>query len=108
MAVDYDSWKLASPYDDYSPSPSDEGYVHEDDLPNFDDTRDFLSGIVESLYKTGNVESLEHCLEELCAQYDVEFEPKVPQLETKNKNRLMHWYLGYQRATIENMNSTRR
>ena len=108
MAVDYDSWKTASPYDDYQLTLEDSGYVYKDNIPNFDDTRDFLSGIVESLYKTGDIETLENCLEELCFQYDVEFEHKVPQLETKNKNRLMHCYLGYQRATIENMNSTRR
>jgi len=108
MSVDYDSWKLASPYDDYEPDPSDYGLIREEDVPSLSDTQDFLKGIVEALYTKADVSQLEHCVEELCHLYDVEFEPKAPVIEEKNKNRLMHWYLGYQRATIENMNTIRR
>ena len=95
----YDDWKMIG-HEDY-PGPEDMGYVKAEDLPNFEDTRDFLLGIQEAIYKTGDIEILEHCLEELCHQYQVEFKPKAPQVETKNKNRLMHWYLGYQRASLD-------
>lgn len=101
--MDYDAWKT-TPDDWYDPpTPEDEGYVHEDDLPCFEDTRIFLKGICEALYETGDIKALEDCLEELCCQYETEFSPGEPKLEVKNKNRLMHWYLGYQRATIEHM-----
>jgi len=72
MSVDYDSWKLASPYDDYEPEP--EGWVREEDIPSQEDTRDFIKGVVEALYKTRDTGMLEHCLEELCHLYDVELE----------------------------------
>jgi len=102
MTVDYDSWRTASPYDDDQPEP--EGWVRVEDVQSEENTRDFLQGIVEAVYQTGDTEDLEHCLEELCAMYDVNINKSAPVLETKNKNRLMHWYLGYQRATIEQMN----
>ena len=101
MAIDYDSWKLASPYDYDEPTPADCGWVRKEDIPSAEDTQDFLKGIVEALYKTGNMSDLEHCVEELCGLHDVECEQNSPQVEQKNKNRLMHWCLGYQRATIE-------
>lgn len=99
MTVDYDSWKLESPYD----CPTLEGLsdVQRDDLPNFDDTRDLLKGIWEALYHTGDVEHLEKCLEELYCQFDLEFNLGSPQLESKHKNKLMSWYIGYQQATID-------
>lgn len=97
--IDYDSWKLSNRYEEIEPTP--EGWVREEELPNFNDTRDYLQGIMEALYKDGNVEKLEDCLEELCGLYDVEFKLGVPQLEKKNENQLMHWYLDYQRASIE-------
>lgn len=83
------------------PNPEDNGWVQEDSLPNFDDTKDFLKGIVESLYETGNVEQLEHCIEELCFQYDVKFKEKEPKLKNKEEDKLMNWYLGYQRNVID-------
>lgn len=112
MAVDYDSWKLASPYDDYTPTPEDDGYYHQDDLPDFDSCEDFLKGIIEAVYVTGDIKDLENCLDELTAQFSNQFDIKLPEsepiLEKKNKNRLMHWYLGYQRAHIDQMNNTER
>ena len=70
MAVDYDSWRTASPYDDYIQDP--EGWVREEDVPSLEDTQDFLGGIIEALQNKDN-NMLTHCLEELCHIYDVEY-----------------------------------
>lgn len=44
-------------------------------------TRDWVEALVEAVYQTGDVERLEHCLQELCFEYMVHFdrdlEPKV-------------------------------
>lgn len=56
----------------------DHGYVHEDDLPDFDKIKDHLRGVVESVYESGNLDSLEHCLEELCHQFDMHVPAKDP------------------------------
>ena len=69
-----------------------EGWVHEDELPNFADTRDFIKGILEVLYKTGDVHRLEDHVEELCNQFDVEFELNTPKLE-KTKHPLMEFHM---------------
>jgi uncharacterized protein (DUF1499 family) len=112
MAVDYDSWRISSPYDDYTPTHEDDGYFHKDDLPDFDDCEDFLKGIIEAIYVTGNVDDLENYLDKLSAQFVNQFNIKLPEsepiLEKKNKNRLMDWYLGYQRAHIDHMKYTER
>jgi len=108
MSVDYDSWKLSSPYDYDEPTPADFGWVHEDDLPEMAAVEDFLKGIYESLYVTGNVDKLEGCLEELFHQFDMKFELGKVQIEKKKQRDLMQWYLGYQRATMDQMNHTER
>jgi len=46
-------------------------YVHIDDLPDLDHAKDFLGGIVEAIYETGDLDLLQHCLEELCVILDV-------------------------------------
>lgn len=82
---------------DYNyPSLEDEGWIHKNNLPDFDDTKDFLKGIVESLYETGDMEQLKHCVGELCFQYDVKIEE-----EEKKEENLMDWYIGYQRQVID-------
>lgn len=91
-------------YDDYSHE-----YILKDDLPDLDSARDFLTGIQEAVYKTGDISSLENCLEELCAILDCTFiaskddEPKIRQ-----RSDLMQWYLGYQRATMDQVMKTNR
>lgn len=81
----------------------DLGYMRKEDVFNFEGARHFLEGIVKAVYETGDVYMLEHCLDELCYIMDVEQSDKDPQIEKKNENRLMHFYLGYQRAHIEQM-----
>lgn len=89
-------------------TPADYGWVHQDDLPDTDHCEDMLKGIIEALYVTGDVAALEDCLDELTGQFDMKLPESEPILEKKNKNRLMHWYLGYQRAHIDHMNNTER
>lgn len=64
---------------------------------------DMLTGVIECVFQSGDIDKLKDCLEELAAELDVKFPTTEPVLEKKNTNRLMHWYLGYQRAQIENM-----
>lgn len=61
----------------------DFGLMRKSDLPNFEDTQDYLEGVVKSVYQTGDVEQLEHCLEELCFQFGVEFKSEELMLEKK-------------------------
>jgi len=89
-------------------TPADYGWVHQDDLPDVDHCEDMLKGIIEALYTTGDVAALEDCLDELTGQFDMKLPESEPILEKKNKNRLMHWYLGYQRSHIDHMNNTER
>lgn len=93
-------------YDPEPETPADYGWVHEDDLPDFDRCKDMLQGCLEALYKIGDVAKLEDCLEELCHQLNVKFELGTPELEKIGRRDLMQWYLGYQRATIDQMNSS--
>jgi len=85
-------------------TPADYGWVHEDDIPNTDEVQDYLIGMLNALYHDGNVSRLEGCLEELCHLFDVEYKGGDCLLEKKKPRDLMQWYLGYQRATIDQMN----
>lgn len=89
-------------------TPEDHGYIHQDALPDVAGMRDWLTGVVEAMYKTGDVMEMERCLDELCHELNVPMIAADPAVETKNKNRKMHWYLGYQRATIEQMTTHRK
>lgn len=85
--------------EEYFVIPEDFGYISEDELPNFDETQQFLSGIQEALYKTGDVETLEHCLEELCAQFKTPFNPGDMKFASQKTRDLQQWFLGYQAAS---------
>lgn len=63
----------------YEPTPADEGWYHETQLPDLELTREHLEGCLESLYEHGDVQQLEDCLSHLCALYDVHY--KVTQLK---------------------------
>jgi hypothetical protein len=97
----YDDWKLSSPCDMDYDSPTEFGYIHEDDLPSFEDTRAFLRGAIEALYETANVSKLEGMLEELCFQFDVKFPRKEVLVEPKLRGSLMDWYLTYQKDHLK-------
>ncbi len=77
---------------DYDCPTQPDGWVRQDDLPSFNDTQDFIKGIMEVLYETGDVARLEDYVEELCSLYDIEFELKMPTIE-KRKHPLMEFHL---------------
>lgn len=101
MNKNYDNWKLVSPTDYICPSPHEDGWIHEDDLPNFNDTRDFLVGVIECVYETGDIEKLEGMLDELCYQFGVPMPKTKPIIEMQKKSELMDWYLKFQKKEIE-------
>ena len=80
-----------------------ESYEETASNKKIDEVRDFVEGILETVYLTGDVEILEHCLTELCGILEIENTYTEVKLERKDKNRMMHWYLGYQRATMDQM-----
>lgn len=83
------------------------GYVREEELPDFDDTQRYLQEILGALYESGSVEDIESALEDLCAQFKVAFNPRECQVQNKSdvtkKTGLMSWTLGYQRAVLDQM-----
>jgi hypothetical protein len=97
-----------SDYDDCNHA-LDNGYIHEDDLPDIESAREFLVGIQECVYQTGDVGKLEYQLEELCAILDCKLLPtKDDKPKIRKSNDLMEWYIDYQRATMDqNMNNGR-
>jgi hypothetical protein len=55
----------------YGPVFSD--FTRKNGIDPVEQTQDFLLGVMEALYDEGNKEKLEHCLEELCHMYKIEF-----------------------------------
>ncbi len=98
----YDDWRLASPYDDYEPTPADYGWVHEDDLPDLDHAKDMLEGVLEALYVSGDVEKLEDCLDELTGCFELKLPATAPLLEKKGMNlNLLSAFAGYTKQYAE-------
>lgn len=93
---------------DYSDCPSDHGYFHESEIPDTDHLKDHVTGILESLYKTGDIKKLESSLEEVCSELGVSFNPSRLLLEKKEKQNMMAWHLGYQRAMMDSVNGVSR
>jgi len=74
-------------YDDetgYTTGPEDYGYIHEDDVPDLDHCREMLEGILESIYKTGDIDKLEDCLDELCGAFDIQMIASHPVLTKRD------------------------
>lgn len=70
-----DSW-YEPDYD--PPTPADYGWVREEDIPDLDSIKDFIKGVIEAVYVTGDVEELENCLDELCGQFDLKLPAGQP------------------------------
>lgn len=75
-----DSWYDPDPEPE---SPADYGWVHEDDIPDLDSVRDFLTGVIEAVYVTGDVDKLEDCLDEICHQFDLKLPAGQPILKKR-------------------------
>jgi len=76
----------------------------KDDLVS--NLRDQVQGIVEAAYKTGDVHSLEACLDEICSYLDIKLIPAPMMAIAKRSDeraKERHWHLGYQRAIIDIM-----
>ena len=76
-------------------------YVHRSLLPDQDQVHDFVNGILESVYTTGDTDKLENCLEELCDLLGVEF--KLGNCALEKKKDLMQWHLKQQREQINTL-----
>lgn len=64
------------------------GWVHENDLPDILNMKDFLLGVIEAVYVTGDVQSLETCLDELCSELKMKLPSSNPVLEMKKSDNL--------------------
>ncbi len=94
---------------DYTDGPTmeDYGYIHEDNLPDLDNLRGHVQGVVDAFYKSGNINDMESGLEEVCAALDMPFAAGAPAVEKRKQNDFMQWFLGYQRCEIDNMTTHR-
>jgi len=81
--------------------PEEYGYVREDQVPNAARLYEFMEGVLEALYETGDLDELEHCLEEACAEVNLSLPGKM--LKVKSKGADLQFYLGYQRGVLDSM-----
>lgn len=62
-------------YNYQSDDPRDYGFVHEKDLPCFDETRWYIERAYKAI-QTNDLKELTECLGELGHQFDVELKPQ--------------------------------
>ena len=67
---------------DYYAEPDD--YVHRDDIKCYEGAKEWIEGIIECIYKTGDMEQLEYTLEELAAIWGMSIPPTEPLLQKKS------------------------
>lgn len=82
----YDEYEFATP-GDYDLITREDCKIYP--ISELEPARDFLMGIQEAVYQTGDVASLENYLEELCAILDCEFIAKrdeLPKIEKRREN----------------------
>jgi len=63
--------------------------------------QDFITGIIEAVYVEKDGKKLEHCLEELCYQFGMKFDPT--QMKATKKGSLLESYTKYQQELIKNI-----
>lgn len=84
--------------------PEDYGYVHEEDLPDYENIKDHFIGLVEILYGRGDLSKLERPIEEIARELEVEL-PSTPlmvrrqtaELDERSK-KLFDMQVAYTRA----------
>ena len=69
------------------PNPEESGYIHEDNLPNFDHVKDMLKGILEAVYQSGDTVKLDDCLDELTSCFDMKVPSNKPVLGNSGSAR---------------------
>jgi hypothetical protein len=57
--------------DEYYETP--DGWVRSDEVPDVESVKDHMYGVLESMYKTGDVSDLERSVEEICAYLNMPF-----------------------------------
>ena len=75
-------------FDFYEPdcdpiTPADYGWVLESEVPHIEICRDQLLRIVEAVYVTGDIDSLESSLEDVLGQFDLSMPGKTPVIQKK-------------------------
>ena len=78
-------------------------YVHRSLLPDQNLVQEFLTGVLNSVYSSGDTGDLDHCLEELCDILGVEFKKRDCVLEIKQS--LLGKHLDRQRKQINILNN---
>jgi hypothetical protein len=73
------------PEDFDPPSPRDQGWVREDEIPDLTACEKFLKGILEAVFETGNIAKLEDFLDELCGQFGIPMVAKQSVLTRREK-----------------------
>lgn len=95
----YDAWRTGA-YDSYFDEHN--GWYSNDEF-DVESARQYLMDLIEAVFVTGNVYDIETAIIEIAACLKVPCDHDKSLIEKKNENRLMHWYLGYQRRYIDDM-----
>ena len=75
-----DYYEYAPEYKDYI-DPEDNGWVHEDDIPDLEFIKDMLVELTCSIYKSGDMDILQSSLEEILAAFDLKLPDQKPLLQ---------------------------
>lgn len=51
----------------------DHGFIHEDEIPNLEHTREHVEALLDAVYHTGDINTIEERLEELAAQFEIQY-----------------------------------
>jgi len=79
---------------------TEEYYLFEEhgiEPQDIEDVKDFLAGLVEAVYETGDIGSIEGCLEELCHFFDVPFSDKTPKIQTRSSFLMIQTFTSLQK-----------
>ena len=66
-------------YADYD----DPAWIHRSEIPDLSHCHEMLEGIKEAVYKSGSIDQLEFCLDELLSMFEINICETSPLLEKK-------------------------
>jgi hypothetical protein len=69
------------------------------------EAQEWFEGIMDAVYKTGNIADLENCLEELGCRLNMNIRMNEPKLEKKGSDKLFHFAAGYQKAVADQLST---
>ena len=64
----------------------DDLYDNSEELDHYTEICEWLTGVMEAIYVTGNTDDLENCLDELCSYLEQQL-PKGEMMLTKKENK---------------------